>query len=310
VDYTFYLAVLTASITAGTPLLYAALGELLAQRSGVLNLGVEGMMLVGAVTGFMTTVVTGSPWLGAAAAMLAGGALAFVHAFLSITMRANQVVTGLALTLFGTGLSSLIGRPFIGVPLPATFADISVPLLSQIPWLGQVFFMHDPLVYVTYFLVPLVWVFLYWTRPGMNVQAVGEDPAAADAVGINVNLVRYVCVVVGGMLAGLGGAYLTLALAPVWLDGMTAGRGWIAIALVIFAVWNPLRAMAGAYLFGGVAALGFRIQIIGLPISAFVLQMMPYIFTIIVLIFVTYQGRVKRLGAPGALGLHFDREER
>ncbi|MBT9135647.1 MAG: hypothetical protein DDT34_00707 [Firmicutes bacterium] len=309
-DYTFYVAILTAAITAGTPLLYAALGELLAERAGVLNLGVEGMMLVGAVAGFMTTAATANPWLGVASAMLAGGALAVVHAFLSITMRANQVVAGLALTIFGTGISSLVGRRFIGVPLPATFSGIPIPFLSELPIIGTVFFRHDPLVYLTYLLVPLFWVFLYWTRVGQNVVAVGEDPAAADAVGINVNLVRYICVTIGGMLAGLAGAYLTLALAPVWLDGMTAGRGWIAIALVIFATWNPLRAMFGAYLFGGVAALGFRIQILGWPISPFFLQMMPYIFTILVLIFVTYQGRSRKLGAPAALGLHYDREDR
>jgi simple sugar transport system permease protein len=309
-EYTFFLAILVAAITAGTPILYAAIGELITERSGVLNLGVEGMMLMGAVTGFLVTVLTANPWLGAGAAMFAGGFLALIHAFLSITLRANQVVAGLALTIFGTGLSSLIGKRLIGVPLPATFQDYSIPFLSQIPFVGEVFFRHDPLVYMTYVLIPLIWVFLYWTRAGLNVQAVGEDPATADAVGINVNLVRYLCVIVGGMLAGLGGAYLTLALAPVWLDGMTAGRGWIAIALVIFAVWNPLRAMAGAYLFGGITAMGFRIQILEIPISPFFLQMMPYIFTIIVLIVVTYRGRTKKLGAPAALGLSFDREER
>jgi len=309
-EYTFFVAILVAAITAGTPILYAAIGELITERSGVLNLGVEGMMLMGAVTGFMVTVVTANPWLGAGAAMLAGGVLALIHAVLSITLRANQVVAGLALTIFGTGLSSLVGKRLIGVPLPATFQDYPIPVLSQIPFIGEVLFRHDPLVYMTYLFIPLVWVFLYWTRPGLSVLAVGEDPASADAAGINVFLVRYLCVTVGGMLAGLGGAYLTLALAPVWLDGMTAGRGWIAIALVIFAFWNPLRAMAGAYLFGGITAMGFRIQILEIPVSPFFLQMMPYIFTIVVLIAVTYRGLTKKLGAPAALGLSFDREDR
>ncbi|HSW36017.1 MAG TPA: ABC transporter permease [Candidatus Limnocylindrales bacterium] len=309
-DYTFYLAVLAAAVTAGTPILYAALGELLAERSGVLNLGVEGMMLVGAIVGFIIAVNTANPWLGVGGAMLASGALALIHAFLTITLQANQVVSGLALTMFGAGFSSFIGRPFVGIAAPVSFQNIPIPILSQIPYLGDIFFRHDPLVYLTYILAPLMWFLLYWTRPGLNIQAVGEDPAAADAVGINVKLVRYLCVITGGMFAGLGGAYLTLAFAPLWLDGMTAGRGWIAIALVIFAVWNPLKAIAGAYLFGGVAAMSFRMQILEIPVSPFFLQMMPYLFTIMVLIIVTIQASVKRIGAPKALGLAYDREDR
>ncbi|KKM12785.1 ABC transporter permease [Clostridiales bacterium PH28_bin88] len=309
-DYTMWVAILAAAVTSGTPLLYAALGEVFAERAGVLNLGVEGMMLVGAVSGFMVTVATKNPWLGVVAAMAAGGALSLVHAFLSITLRANQVVSGLALTIFGTGLSAFVGKTLIGIPSPATFKALPLPVLSRIPLLGDVLFRQDPLVYLTYLLVPAAWLILYRTWAGLNLQAVGEDPAAADAVGINVFVTRYLYVVVGGMLAGLGGAYLSLAYAPSWVENMTAGRGWIAVALVIFATWNPVRAMLGAYLFGGVDALGFRLQALGITIPFYFLKMLPYLFTVAVLIFATRQTRLKRIGAPGALGLAYDREER
>ncbi|SHE86008.1 ABC transporter permease [Desulforamulus putei] len=306
----FLITILATAITAGTPILYAALGELLAERCGILNLGVEGMMLVGAVTGFVFAVRSNDPWVGVLAAMLGGGALALVHAFLTVTLQANQVVSGLALTLFGTGLSGFIGKPYIGIPVENAFKPVTLGFLSDIPVLGPVFFHHDPLVYVTYILVPVLWFFIYYTRPGLHLRAVGENPAAADSLGVSVYRVRYLYVTLGGMLAGVGGAYLSLAYAPTWLENMTAGRGWIAVALVIFAIWNPLRAMLGSYIFGGIDALGFRAQAMGVMIPSFFLKMLPYIFTILVLIMVTRKAMANRVGAPGALGLPYDREER
>ncbi|MBE3580546.1 MAG: ABC transporter permease [Thermoanaerobacteraceae bacterium] len=306
-----WVAALAAAIIAGTPILYAAVGEILAERAGVLNLGVEGMMLVGAVTGFMVAVHTANPWLGFVTAMLASGASAAIFAFLTVTLRSNQVVTGLALSLFGTGLSGFLGKPYVGVALPVSFKAVPIPGLSEIPILGPVLFRHDPLVYITYVLIPLIWYYLYRTRPGLNVRAVGENPGAADALGVNVFALRYLHVILGGMLAGAGGAYLSLAYAPSWLENMTAGRGWIAVALVIFAVWDPLRAVLGAYLFGGVDSLAYTLQAATtISIPSFFLKMLPYILTIIVLVIATRQTLVKHIGAPGALAIPYDREER
>jgi len=309
-DILFWIAMCATAVTAGTPILFAALGEVVTEKAGVLNLGVEGMMLVGAVTGFMVNAATQSPWLGILAAMAAGGAAAWIHAFLTITMRANQVVSGLALTLFGTGLSGFLGKSMIGIPAPATFKPFAVPILSQLPVVGQIFFRQDALVYLSYLLVVLLAVFLYLTRPGLNLRSVGENPAAADAVGINVFRIRYLAVIFGGMLAGLGGAYLSLAYAPSWLENMTAGRGWIAVSLVIFATWNPVKTLFGAYIFGGIGALGFRIQTQGIEISPFFLSMLPYISTILVMILITRETKTHRISPPGALSLPYDREER
>jgi len=309
-DSAFIVTMLATAVTAGTPILFAALGETLTEKSGILNLGVEGMMLVGAVSGFLITVSTQSPWLGVVAAMVAGGFMALIHAFLTITLRANQVVSGLALTIFGSGLSGFLGKSLIGVPAPASFKAFSVPFLADIPLIGPVFFRQDALVYLSYILVFLFAVIIYKTRWGLSLTAVGENPAAADAVGISVYKTRYLYVILGGMLAGLGGAYLSLAYAPSWLENMTAGRGWIAVALVIFATWNPIKCIVGSYIFGGVDALGFRIQTRGFEISPFFLQMLPYICTIVVLILITRETKTRRISAPGALGLPYDREER
>lgn len=304
-------AILAMAVTAGTPILYAALGELVTERVGILNLGMEGVMLVGAVSGFSVTVQTGNHWLGIAAAMLAGGALALIHAFLTVTLQANQVVSGLALTLFGTGLSGYLGKAMIGVPLANPFREVRVPVLSDLPLAGAVLFKHDALVYMTFLLVPLLWFYIYKTRFGLNLRAVGENPAAADAVGINVFLYRYVHIVMGGMLAGIGGAYLSLAYAPSWLENMTAGRGWIAVALVIFATWDPVKALVGSYVFGGLDALGYSLQAMGLiRIDTNFLKMLPYVFTIIVLIIATRETSRRRVATPGSLGLAYDREER
>ena len=302
------LDALRAAIPAGTPLLLGTLGEIYAERSGVLNLGVEGMMIMGAVTGFGVTFTTGNVWLGLAMAALVGGLMALVHAFLSITLRANQVVSGLALTMFGLGMSGMIGKRFVGTPLPCRLRAAPIPLLKDIPFLGPVLFQHDPLVYLSLALVPLLWFVLFKTRIGISIRSVGESPATADALGVNVFLVRYACVFFGGLLAGLGGAYLSVVYAPAWIEGMTAGAGWIVIALTIFAMWSPTRALLGAYLFGGVKVLQYRLQPLG--ISPNLLNMLPFIFTIVVLLAGTGEVMRKRIGAPSALGLPYAREEK
>jgi len=306
-SFSLVTVVLAAAITAGTPILYASLGELICERAGVLNLGVEGMMLVGAVTGFIVTVQTGNHWLGFGMGIFCGGLVALIHAFLSVTLHANQVVSGLALTMFGTGLSGYLGQKMVGIPLESPFRAFDLPGLSNIPYLGPIFFQHDALVYLSYILIPLCWYLLFRTSAGLNLRAVGEHPGAADAAGLNVAAFRYFAVVTGGMLAGAGGAYLSLAYSPSWVQNMSAGRGWIAVALVIFAMWNPLRALLGAYLFGGIEALGFRLQAVGITVSPFFLRMLPYLFTILVLVLVT-SGR--NAGAPAALGISYEREER
>ncbi|MDR3591274.1 MAG: ABC transporter permease [Negativicutes bacterium] len=308
-EQTVFISILAAAVTSGTPILYAALGELLTERAGILNLGVEGIMLAGAVSGFIAAVATGSSWWGLAAAMAAGGAVALIHGVLCISLRANQVVSGLALTLFGTGLSGYLGKSYIGMPIPQPFKVEPLGPLANIPVLGPVFFQHDILVYASYLLVPAMDFFIYRTRPGLVLRALGENPAAVDALGFKVFNLRYLYVILGGMLGGLGGAYLSLAYAPSWLENMTAGRGWIAVALVIFALWDPWRALIGSYLFGGVDALGFNLQVLGVTVPVFFLNMMPYLFTILVLTAVMAR-RGGRLTAPGALGLPYNREDR
>jgi len=308
-DMTALAALLAATIVAGTPILFAAAGELLTERAGILNLGVEGMMLVGAVMGFIVTIITGNHWLGLSAAMVGGGLMSAIHAFISVTLRGNQVVSGLALTIFGSGLSGFLGKSYQGAQMNYQFTDLNIPLLKDIPFLGPVIFQHDALVYLCIIMAIAMWYLLYRSAWGLTIRSVGENPKAADAVGISVSRVRYFCTIVGGMLAGLGGAYISLAYAPTWQENMTAGRGWIAVALVIFALWNPSRAVLGAYLFGGVEALTFRLQIIGIEISSFFLSMFPYLVTIIVLVMVTVRRR-QDAGAPEALGVAYDREER
>ncbi|MEW5766284.1 MAG: ABC transporter permease [bacterium] len=304
----FILSALCAAIPAGTPLLYGTLGEVVAERSGVLNLGVEGMMIMGAVTAFGVTHATGNVWLGIAAAMLVGGLLAMVHAFASITLRVNQVVSGLALTMLGLGTSGLIGKRYIGTPLAVRPESLRFPILSDLSILGPLLFQFDALVYLAILLVPLLWFILYKTRWGITLRSVGESPATADALGINVFLVRYLAVFFGGMMAGIGGAYLSIVYAPAWIEGMTAGAGWIVIGLTIFALWDPVRALIGAYLFGGVRVLQYRLQPLG--ISPPLLNTLPYILTILVLLISAGETLRKRIGAPAALMLPYAREER
>ena len=298
---------LAATIAMGTPLVFAAFGEILAESSGVLNLGVEGMMLVGAIAGFMGVVSTGSPWVGVLAGMLAAGALAAGHAVLSVSLRVDQVTAGLALALFGGGLSSFLGKAYVGVPNPAPFAPAAVPGLSALPVIGPSIFTQDVLVYASYVIIPLGWWWLFRTRPGLHLRACGESPATADAMGVGVARIRYAAVIVGGMFAGLGGAYLSLAYVPAWTENMTAGLGWIALALVIFARWNPLHLLLGTYLFGGVEALGFRAQVLGLQTNTVILRMLPYVATLAVMVLVAVWRR--RLAMPTALGLPYAREE-
>jgi simple sugar transport system permease protein len=309
-DFALVISVLAAAIAAGTAILYACLGEILCERAGVLNLGVEGMMLMGALSGFAVTYWTSSPWLGALAALVMGGVLSLIHAVLTVTLRANQVVSGLALTLFGTGLTSFLGQPLVGLPAPASFQKVALPLLGDLPVLGPILFRQDMLTYISFLLVPVLWVLIYRTRAGLNLRAVGESPATTDAMGLSVAGLRYRYVAAGGMLAGLGGAAISLASNPGWTENMTAGRGWIAIALVIFATWSPARAALGAYLFGGVEALQFRLQSAGTQVSPFFLNMLPYLFTILVLVLATRETVRRRIGAPAALGLPYYREER
>ncbi|MTI81792.1 MAG: ABC transporter permease [Firmicutes bacterium] len=304
------IALMATAITAGTAILFASLGEIFTERVGILNLGAEGMMLVGAVTGFMVAFKTGNPWLGAAASMMAGGAMAAIHAILTVTFQANHVVSGLALTIFGTGLSGYLGKSYIGQPLPNPFKPEKLGVLGDIPVIGPILFQQDALVYLSFILVPLAWFYIFHTKMGLNLRSVGENPGAADSLGVSVSKTRYLYTIIGGMLAGLGGAYLSLAYAPSWMENMTAGRGWIAVALVIFATWNPLYALVGAYMFGGIDALGFRMQIIDLQIPSYFLSMLPYICTILILIITTYRARKSGIGAPKALGVSYDREDR
>lgn len=313
----FVIIILSAGIAAGTPILYGALGEIFAERSGILNLGVEGMMLIGALTGIVASLATGSAWIGALVAMVAGGLLSLIHAFISITLRGDQVVSGLALTIFGSGLSAFLGFPYVNVPAPK-FSILSIPVLDNIPVLGPILFQHDATVYLSFVLIPVAWFWINKTRPGLHLRAVGESPAAADALGVNVVLIRYSYTVVGGVLGGLGGASLSLAYSPGWIENMTAGWGWIAIGLVIFAAWDPWRAAFGAYLFGAISRVVFDVQMLpvaGLPqvmrvlLTPEFLRMMPYAAVIVILILASREAVRKRIGAPAALGVPYVREE-
>ena len=265
-------------------------------------------MLVGAVVGFIAMNESGSLTAGIAASLVAGAVVASVHAFFSVTLHANQIISGLGITIGGAGLAAILGSDVVGVPARTSFDEVQVPLLGSIPWLGEILFRQHLLAYVALALVPAVWWTLRSTRLGLHLRAVGENPAAADAMGVSVARYRYGAVLFGGALAGLAGASLSLAESPGWSEGMTAGRGWIALALVIFATWDPLRVLLGAYLFGVFDVLAFRVQIIGVDISSTLLAMVPYVATILVLIAVTLLGASKRLGAPGALGTPYLRE--
>lgn len=304
---------LVAAIGLGTPIVFATVGEILAERSGILNLGVQGMMLIGAVTGFWATFTTGSLWLGVIVAMIAGAALSSIHAFNSVTLRVSQIVSGLALTIFGTGLAIFIGRagsdPLIGKPSKEVFEPI-LGGLADLPIVGPLIFGHDALVYLSWIVVAAASYYLFHTRPGLTVRAVGEDPASAEAAGIDVSKVRYAHVMIGGALAGLGGAYFSLALVPSWQDDPIGAAGWIAIALVILSSWRPWRALWAAYLFGAAGRVNFTLQTLGVAIPANLLAMLPFVLAIIAMIVLTSGKRARFLGAPAALGIPYFREER
>ncbi len=318
-----FTIILQAGIASGTVLLFATLGELFAERSGVLNLGVEGMMLIGAMTAFSVTISTGNPWIGVLAAMLFAGLISQIHAFIVITLQADQVVSGISLTFVGTGISLVLGEGLSKAGTVALLPNFSIPLLNLIPILGKIFFTDQSvLVYVGYLLVPLSWYYINHTRPGLHLRAIGEYPSAADALGISVFRQRYFYVFVGGMLAGLSGATISLAVSPGWFSELTTGgQGWIAIGLVIFAQWNPIRAAIGAYAFGALRRLILDIQgpilLLGFanpfyynPYLGFFLQMLPYLFTVVVLVIGSREAMRKRIGAPAALGNPYVRGER
>jgi len=315
IDLTLILA---AGVASGTILLFAAVGEIFAERAGVLNLGVEGMMLMGAVAGF-----SGNPWIGLLLAMLAGAALSLIHAVVTIHLRAEQVISGLALTFLGSGVARVLGDGLSSAGSIETLPRLTIPLLSQVPLLGPILFRDQSiLTYVGFVLVPVAWYWIDRTRPGLNLRAVGERPAAADAQGVDVVRVRYAYVLVGGLLAGLAGATITLAISPGWFGDQTvAGRGWIAVGLVIFAQWSPIRAAVGAYLFGAIfrfildlqgvkSLLGFDNPFQAGRSATFFLEMLPYAFVVLVVIVGSREALRRRVGAPAALGIPYVRGER
>ena len=294
-------ALLLASLlVAATPILLAGIGELVVERAGVLNLGVEGMMITGAICGFMATIITGSPALGFIFAAIGGAALSFLFAILTQYALANQVASGLALTLFGLGLSSLLGQDYVGLKPPST-PKLDIPILSDLPFLGTVLFSHDVIVYLSIALVASVWATLKYTRVGLVLRAVGENHDAAHALGYKVVRIRVLAIMFGGACAGLGGAYISLIRVPQWTEGMTAGAGWIALALVVFASWKPWRVLLGAWLFGGVTVLQLNLQAAGVAIPVEYLSMSPYIITILVLVIMS----ADKSRAPASLGRIF-----
>ena len=296
---------LVASLmVASTPILLAAIGELVVEKSGVLNLGVEGMMITGAISGFAAAVLTGSPMIGFLCAAFGGAALSMIFAILTQYFLSNQVATGLALTLFGLGLSAMLGQSYVGISPPAS-AKLDLPLISNIPVIGPILFSHNFTVYAALALVAGVWWFLNYTRGGLILRAVGESHDAAHALGYKVVRVRIVAIMFGGACAGLGGAALSLVRVPQWAEGMTAGAGWIALAIVVFASWKPARILLGAYLFGGVAVLQLNLQAAGASIPVEYLSMSPYVITIIVLVLMSTNRSKSGLNAPATLGRIF-----
>lgn len=299
------IGILTAGIRLAAPYLFAALGEMFSQRSGVLNLGVEGIMLMGAFTAFYTTYTFGSLWLGLMVGMAVGGTMGLTMAFISVTMKAQQGISGIGLHLFGWGLSSLLFRMTLGaISSVEGFAPIRIPLLHQIPVLGPVLFEHNILVYIALILVPISWIVLFKTTLGLKIRAVGENPQAADTLGISVAGVRYLCVTLGGVMAGLAGAYLSIGLTNMYVDNITAGQGFIAVALVYFGRWHPWGVLIGSMLFSTVNALQIWVQVLGVEIPYEFAVMMPYILTIAALAFALRQAQ-----EPAALTKPFERGE-
>jgi simple sugar transport system permease protein len=299
-----FLNILLGIIVAATPLVFASIGELITERSGVLNLGVEGMMVIGAIAAFAVTYGTGSYVLGAFAGALAGAAMGGLFGILTLSLMSNQVATGLALTMFGLGLSALIGQSYSGISL-GQFPKLEIPFLSDIPFIGPLLFNQDGFVYLSIALVAGVAWFLSKSRGGLILRAIGENHDAAHAIGYPVVGIRYLAVMFGGASAGLGGAYLSLVQTPLWVEKMTAGRGWIALALVVFASWRPWRLLGGAYLFGGITIMQLHSQGLGIKIDAQILSMLPYLATILVLVIISRDRMKMKLNAPACLGKVF-----
>jgi ABC-type uncharacterized transport system permease subunit len=302
-----FISVAQRTLVAGTPLLLGTIGEILCERSGILNLGVEGVMSMGAVTAFIVTLSTGNPWLGLMAAICAGMLISIIHAFASITLQSNQVVSGLALTMIGLGVSGLMGKPYVGIPLPIKMNSFNVPLLSDIPYIGPIFFQQSPFFYMAIILAFAAWFILMHTTIGIKIRATGENPKATETQGINVSLIKYYCVIIGGGFSGMAGANLSISYSKSWIEGMTSGRGWIVIALTIFALWNPTRAIIGAFLFGGIFVLQYLLQPLG--ISPNLLGLLPYAATLLVLMAIGFRNSQK-LNAPAWLGEPYKRGER
>jgi simple sugar transport system permease protein len=305
---TFFLQ---TAVQTGTHILYAILGGILCEKVGNMNLGIEGMMLMGASVGYFTAITSANPALAVLAAGLAGSAGALIYTIITVNLRGNQIVSGLILTIFGTGVSGFLGKSLAGKPLPETvlhaFSPVSVPLFSRIPVIGQVFFVQSPYVLAGILLAIVVYIYLNYTRFGLFARSVGENPAVADISGINVNSYKYTHILAGGFLCGLGGTYLSLVFVPRWQENITAGAGWIAVALIIFSTWNPLKAIFAAYVFGALKGVGFKFQSGFIPPK--LLDMIPYLATIIVLVFITFRKRKEDLG-PAGLGIPYFREER
>jgi len=297
-------AVILTIITASTPLLLAAMGELVTERSGVLNLGVEGMMIMGAVCGFAAAYTTGSALLGIGAGLAGGVFMSLLFAFLTQTLMTSQVATGLSLTLLGLGLSGLIGEGFTGLP-GVKLSAIDIPLLTDLPFVGPILFGQDILVYFSLVLVAVVGYVLFRTRTGLIISAVGGNHHSAHALGYNVIKVRYACIAFGGACSGLAGAYLSLAYTPQWIENMSSGRGWIALALVVFATWLPKRVLIGAYLFGTVWIMGLYVQALGVPIPAQLLSSLPYLVTIVALIVISGNKTLTKVNTPACIGQPF-----
>jgi simple sugar transport system permease protein len=299
-----WIPIFASTVAAATPLIIASLGVLVSERAGVLNLGVEGIMLVGAVTAFAVGTVTGSLFVGFMAAMAAGMVLGLLFGFLTLTLQTNQVATGLAMALFGVGLSAFLGRAFVGMPIERV-PVMEIPLLASIPFVGALLFRFDAIVYLSILLYFAVARFLDRSRAGLRLRAIGESPAVAHSLGYPVIRIRYLAVMFGSAMSAIAGAYLSTALTPMWVEGMSAGRGWIVLALVVFATWRPLRVLLGAYLFGGMTVLQLHAQALGIAVPSEFLSMLPYAATIVVLVIICRNPKTILLNQPASLGRSF-----
>ncbi|SFS62320.1 ABC transporter permease [Paenibacillus sp. BC26] len=304
------IQLIQVAISSGTPLLIAALGGILIERSGIIQLGAEGLMLLGAVMAGLTYLHTENLTFTLLAVIAISAVIGLLHAVFTVSLRTNQIVTGLALTLFGSGLSAYLGKSISGIPIAHAVPAIRMNWLAQVPVAGDIFARLDLFTWLSFLLVIAMHLFIYRTSWGLHLRAMGDSPATADVMGIRVYAFRYGCVIAGSMLIGIAGADLLLVYTPTWTEGMTAGRGWIAVALIIFARWNPVRALLCAYFFGLLSTIGFRLQLIGVEIPSYFLKMIPYLVTILVLMALGWRNRNKPSGAPEALGMPYYREQR